>query len=140
MIELLEQFADGKEEVNAAPYTRQPSSGSSTLLMTGDLKIWTFSGKSRTEYGDLLMEGCFLGEKGFRLESASPYVLANAFVSASGKEMGVLVWNVAAEAADFTLAPEEGWKLSKTAAPGEEPVEGPLPARSLRLLVFQRAN
>ena len=66
-------------------------------------------------------------------------MLARAFVN--GKKMGVVVWNVSDEAsAVFTVTPNKGWKLSETAAPEGEPVEGPLPIQSIRLLVFESAR
>lgn len=100
-------------------------------------KVLTF----QKEHGDLLMEGRFLGGKGVQLDCASPFVLANAFASADGGKLGVLVWNVSGEApATFTVTPEKGWELLETAAPEGEAVEGPLPARSLRLLIYGRGG
>ena len=91
----------------------------------------------RRKYEDLLYVGNFISDDGFTLDTQAPYVLARAFIN--GNKMGVVVWNVSDEAAaDFTVTPDKGWKLSDTAAPEGEPSEGPLPAQSIRVMLFER--
>lgn len=91
----------------------------------------------RRKYEDLLYVGNFISDDGFTLDTQAPFVLARAFIN--GNKMCVVVWNVSDEAAaDFTVTPDKGWKLSETAAPEGEPSEGPLPAQSIRVMLFER--
>ena len=89
----------------------------------------------RRKYEDLLYKGVYRADEGFSIETEAPYLIGRAFVS--GKKMGVVVWNVSDEGpADYTVIPDKGWTLQETAAPEGIPAEGPLPAQSIRLLVF----
>jgi hypothetical protein len=91
----------------------------------------------RKQYAEILYDGNFVSDDGFSLTAEVPEVMARAFVN--GKKMGVVVWNVSdGTASDFTVTPDEGWKLVETVAPEGTPVEGPLPAQSLRMLVFEK--
>ena len=91
----------------------------------------------RKRYAEILYDGNFVSDDGFSLTADVPEVMARAFVN--GKKMGVVVWNFSEGAASgFTVVPDNGWTLVETAAPEGTPVEGPLPAQSIRLLVFER--
>ena len=91
----------------------------------------------RRKYEDLLYVGNFVSDNNFTLASANPYVLGRAFVN--GDKMGVVVFNSSDdEAASFTVTPDKGWTLVETAAPEGTPVEGDLPAQSIRLLVYKK--
>ena len=91
----------------------------------------------RRKYEDLLYAGHFASDDHFSLASDNPHVLGRAFVS--GKQMGVLVWNASDEAsAAYTVVPDKGWTFVGAAAPEGTPVEGDLPAQSIRLLVFKQ--
>ena len=91
----------------------------------------------RNKYAEILYDGDFVSDDGFSLTADVPEVIARAFVN--GKKMGVVVWNVSdTEASGFTVTPEEGWTLRETVAPEGTLVEGPLPAQSIRLLIFDR--
>jgi hypothetical protein len=79
----------------------------------------------------------FVNDAGFTLETDAPHVIARAFVS--GRKMGVVVWNASDKnPASFTVTPDNKWKLSEIAAPEGEPLEGELPAQSIRLLIYKR--
>ena len=91
----------------------------------------------RRKYEDILYVGNFISDDGFTLETDAPHVIARAFVS--GRKMGVVVWNASDEdPASFTVTPDNKWKLSEIAAPEGEPLEGELPAQSIRLLIYKR--
>jgi len=91
----------------------------------------------RRKYEDLLYVGNFNTDNGFTLASDGKYVLARSFVN--GNKMGVVVWNCSDEdAATFTVTPDSGWTLAETVAPEGTPVEGALPAQSIRMLIYNK--
>ncbi|MBR6933811.1 MAG: hypothetical protein IKH49_10995 [Bacteroidales bacterium] len=93
----------------------------------------------RKRYAEILYDGNFVSDDGFSLTADVPEVIARAFVN--GKKMGVVVWNFSeGDASGFTVVPDNGWTLVETVAPEGTPVDGPLPAQSLRLLVFEQGR
>jgi len=91
----------------------------------------------RKQYADILYDGNFCSDEGMTLASDSPNVIARSFVN--GNKMGVVVWNISDDApVTFTVTPDSGWTLAETVAPEGTPVEGALPAQSLRMLIYNK--
>jgi len=91
----------------------------------------------RKKYADIFYDGSFASDDGFTLETDAKHVVARSFMT--GGKMGVIVWNCSEDAeAVVSVIPDSGWALSESAAPEGSPSEGPLPAESLRLLIFNK--
>ena len=91
----------------------------------------------RKEYADILYDGDFSSDDGFALASQSRDVIARSFIN--GNRMGVVVWNVSSDSpATFDVPPEAGWTFKESVAPAGTPSEGPIPAESIRMLIFER--
>ena len=92
------------------------------------------------EHADLFMEGRFLSNKDVQLEASSPCVLANAFASKEGNQLGVLVWNVSDEPVTYSVS-VPGYKATGACAPDREVAEGEtLPAQSVVLVLMEPAK
>ena len=91
----------------------------------------------RKEYADILYDGDFSSDDGFALASQSRDVIARSFIN--GNRMGVVVWNMSSDSpATFDVTPEAGWTFRQAVAPAGTPSEGPIPAESIRMLIFER--
>ncbi len=88
-------------------------------------------------HSDLFMEGRFLSNRGVSLDASSPCVLANAFQTASGNRLGVLVWNVSDSPVTYKVG-VKGFRTTGVFAPDRETVElgAPIPARSVVLVMM----
>jgi hypothetical protein len=89
------------------------------------------------EHADLLMEGHILPHDGIRLESSGK-VLANGFLSGSGEELGVMVWNLSDEPTTYKVA-VSGWRQTGICSPEAEVLEGDsLSGKGLHMVLFTK--
>jgi hypothetical protein len=83
------------------------------------------------------MDGHILPHDGLRLESSGK-VLANGFLSGSGEELGVMVWNLSDKPATYKVA-VSGWRQTGICSPEAEVSEGDsLSGKGLHMVLFTK--
>ena len=90
------------------------------------------------DHADVMYEGKFTDDAGFRIESANPLVYAKSY--RNGNKLAVIVWNIDTEnAAEYTVTPDAGYKLKEITAPDVAVTEGcSINPQSLHLLIFEK--
>ena len=88
---------------------------------------------------DLLMNGCFRAGNGVELEASSDLVMANAFASADGSKVGVLVWNMSEEPVSYKVA-YPGYTQKGVESPDKDQVNpgDALDPQSVHFVMFEK--
>lgn len=93
-----------------------------------------------SSYPELMREGRFVDTKGFSISTGSPLLIAKAYLSKDGKEMGVIVWNVSPkDSAEFSIKPGSRFKLREATAPDCSIKPGdPIAPESVQIYIYDK--